>query len=56
MGRYLDAASFAALLKTGGRPDGSEVSKVMPFDSLREMSDVDVRALYLHLSTMAGPR
>lgn len=56
MPRYKDAASFAAMLKTGKRPDGSAVSKVMPFESLREMSEVDVRALYLHLSTMTPPR
>ena len=41
--RYPDAGSFAAMLKTGKRPDGSAVSPVMPFESLREMSDVDVR-------------
>ena len=56
MPRYKDAASFAAMLKTGKRPDGSAVSKVMPFESLREMSEVDVRALYLHLSTLTPPR
>ena len=56
MGRYPDAAAFAAMMKTGKRPDGSAVSEVMPFASLREMSDVDVRALYLHLTTMKTPR
>ena len=56
MGRYPDAAAFAAMMKTGKRPDGSAVSEVMPFASLREMSDVDVRALYLHLTTMKAPR
>ena len=56
MSRYPDAASFAAMLKTGKRPDGSAVSQVMPFVSLRELNDVDVRALYLHLTTMAPPR
>ena len=56
MGRYPDAASFAAMLKTGKRPDGSAVSTVMPFTALREMSDVDVRALHLYLSTMPASR
>ena len=56
MSRYPDAAAFAAMLKTGKRPDGSAVSPVMPFVSLRELNDVDVRALYLHLTTMAPPR
>ena len=56
MGRYRDPTSFAAMLKTGKRPDGSAVSPVMPFASLREMSEVDVQALYLHLTTMAAPQ
>ncbi|MCE9661450.1 MAG: cytochrome c [Burkholderiales bacterium] len=56
MPRYKDADAFAAMLKTGKRPDGSAVSKVMPFVALREMNDVDVRALYLHLTTMPAPR
>ena len=56
MSRYPDAASFAAMMKTGKRPDGSAVSEVMPFASLREMSDVDVRALDLHLTTMKAAR
>ncbi len=56
MPRYKDAEAFAAMLKTGKRPDGSAVSKVMPFVALREINDVDVRALYLHLTTMPAPR
>jgi mono/diheme cytochrome c family protein len=52
MARYPNADAFAAMLKSGKRPDGSAVSTVMPFASLREMSDVDVRALYLRLTTM----
>ena len=48
MSKYLDLQSFAAMLRTGKRPVGSEVSGVMPFLSLRELSDADVQALYLH--------
>ena len=55
MPRYPTEASFASMLKTGKRPDGSEVSKVMPFVSLREMSEVDVRALYLYLQGLRAP-
>jgi cytochrome c553 len=51
MTRYADAESFARLFKTGNRPDGTPV-KVMPFGSLREMSDVDVRALHLYLKSL----
>ncbi len=50
--RYPTPEQFAAMLKTGKRPDGSAVSTVMPFESLGAMSDVDVRALYLHLKSM----
>jgi len=52
MARYPDAASFAKMFKTGERPDGQAI-KVMPFGSLREMNDVDVRALYLYLKGLA---
>ena len=52
MERYPTAESFAAMLKTGKRPDGSTVSPVMPFAALGAMSDVDVRALYLHLRAL----
>jgi mono/diheme cytochrome c family protein len=50
--RYATAEQFMAMLKSGKRPDGSSVSTVMPFGSLKEMSEVDVRALYLHLRSL----
>jgi mono/diheme cytochrome c family protein len=50
--RYPTAEHFMAMLKTGKRPDGSSVSSVMPFASLKEMNEVDVRALYLHLRAL----
>jgi mono/diheme cytochrome c family protein len=50
--RYASAEQFMAMLKTGKRPDGSSVSTVMPFASLKEMNEVDVRALYLHLRSL----
>jgi mono/diheme cytochrome c family protein len=52
MERYPTPESFAAMLKTGKRPDGSAISPVMPFAALGAMSDVDVRALYLHLRAL----
>ncbi|HEY0818538.1 MAG TPA: c-type cytochrome [Rhizobacter sp.] len=52
MNHYPNAEAFAAMLKTGKRPDGTEVSKVMPFLALKEMNDTDVRAMYLHLKTL----
>jgi len=51
MPRYGSAEAFAAMFKSGRRPDGSAI-QVMPFDSLSQMNDVDVRALYLYLSNL----
>lgn len=48
MARYPDADALLRLFRTGHRPDGSPV-KVMPFESLKAMSETDVRALHLHL-------
>ena len=50
--RYPDAASFAAMLRTGKRPDGTAVSTVMPFGALREISDKEVSAMYGFLKTL----
>jgi len=52
MATYPDVQAFTAMLRTGKRPDGSEVSKVMPFGSLKEMNDTDVQALHLHLKAL----
>ena len=51
MTRYADAAAFQKLFRSGTRPDGTPV-QVMPFGSLREMSEVDVQALYLYLKSL----
>lgn len=48
MDLYPDADGMIAMFRTGKRPDGTPV-KVMPFESLREMSDTDLRALHLYL-------
>ena len=55
MGRYADADSLLAMFRSGKRPDGSAV-QVMPFESLKEMSDTDVRALHLYLKELQGKR
>jgi hypothetical protein len=34
------------MLRGGRRPEGSAISPVMPFASLRRMNDTDARALY----------
>ena len=51
MAQYPHAQDLMKLFKTGKRPDGSQV-KVMPFESLREMSETDVRALHLYLQSL----
>lgn len=53
MGRYPDADALIGMFRSGKRPDGSAV-KVMPFESLREMSETDLRALHLYLKGLRG--
>jgi mono/diheme cytochrome c family protein len=53
MARYTTPESFAAMLRSGKRPDGSAI-KVMPFDSLQEMSDAEIAALLAYLKTLPG--
>lgn len=48
---YPDADSLIAMFRSGRRPDGSAV-KVMPFESLSEMSDTDLRALHLYQKSL----
>ncbi|HSD37056.1 MAG TPA: c-type cytochrome [Rhodocyclaceae bacterium] len=49
MKHYAAAEQFIAMFRSGKRPDGTIVSKVMPFEALGKVSDTDVRALYLYL-------
>jgi mono/diheme cytochrome c family protein len=49
MPRYASADQFTAMLRTGKRPDGSAVSRVMPFEALGRLNDTDAQALYLYL-------
>lgn len=51
MDLYPDADSMIAMFRTGHRSDGTPV-KVMPFESLREMSDTDLRALHRYLQKL----
>ena len=52
MARYDTAGKFIAMMRTGQRPDGSAVSKVMPFMSLRNINDTDLNALHAYLKTL----
>ena len=51
LSRYPDVNSFVSMLRSGKRPDGVAI-KVMPFESLRELNDTDVQALYAYLKTV----
>lgn len=48
---YDTPEKFAAMMRGGRRPDGSAVA-VMPFESLREMNDTDLAALYAYLKSV----
>ena len=50
---YASAENLRAMFRTGRRPDGSAVSTVMPFESLRALNDIDVDALHAYLKTVA---
>lgn len=47
--RYGDPAAFARMMRSGQRPDGSTIA-VMPFESLRELTDDDLAALHSYLT------
>ncbi|MFL6674971.1 MAG: c-type cytochrome [Massilia sp.] len=52
MVRYPTPEIFLAMMRSGHRPDGSPISPVMPFGSLGQMNDVDLRALHAYLQTV----
>ncbi|SHH16214.1 cytochrome c [Massilia sp. CF038] len=56
MVRYPSPQSFMAMLRSGLRPDGSAISSVMPFGSLRQMNEVDVFALHAYLQALPARR
>jgi len=49
MARYDTPEKFVAMMRSGKRPDGSAVSKVMPFPTLAAMNDTDLEATYAYL-------
>jgi mono/diheme cytochrome c family protein len=51
MPRYADADAFLRMLQTGKSPEGRALA-VMPFETLKHMSDVDARALHLYLNSL----
>ena len=56
MTAYAQPEALMKMFKTGVRADGSKI-QVMPFDSLRELNETDVRALHMYLRSLpARPR
>lgn len=51
---YDSVDKFRDMMRTGQRPGGGEV-KVMPFPTLKQLSDVDLEALYLYLKSLPKP-
>jgi mono/diheme cytochrome c family protein len=51
MQAYRDSAAFAAMMRSGKRPDGSEI-KVMPFESLAELNDTELAAMYAYFRSL----
>ncbi|AGW89087.1 cytochrome C [Ralstonia pickettii DTP0602] len=52
MSRYGQASAFIEMMRSGKRPDGTQLSRVMPFDSFGRMNDTELTALYLYLAGM----
>lgn len=51
MQAYLDVTAFAAMMRSGRRPDGSEI-RVMPFESLAELNDTELAAMYTYFRSL----
>lgn len=51
MARYASVEAFMAMMKSGKRPSGEAIA-VMPFPSLSQMSEVDLRGLHAFLQTL----
>jgi len=47
-----DEASFARALREGKRPGGAPINEAMPWKLTREMSDVEIRAVWNYLQTV----
>jgi cytochrome c553 len=56
MPRYAAEEAFISMMRTGKRPDGSAVSKVMPFETLGNINDTDLKAVHAFLKTLPPRR
>jgi cytochrome c553 len=51
IGHYTEA-DFVTALRSGKRPGGTPIDTLMPWRLTREMSDVELRAIYAYLKTV----
>lgn len=51
MPRYANADAFVAMFRSGKSPEGRAIA-VMPFETLKHLSDTDARALHLYLTQL----
>jgi mono/diheme cytochrome c family protein len=51
IGRYSED-DFIRILRTGKRPDGSAIDSLMPWRLTKEMTDVELKAVYAYLRTV----
>jgi hypothetical protein len=51
IGHY-SKADFIGILRTGTRPDGSKIDSLMPWRLTKEMTDVELEAIYTYLKTV----
>lgn len=51
IGHYSEA-DFIGVLRTGTRPDGSKIDSLMPWRLTKEMTDVELKAIYAYLKTV----
>ncbi len=49
---HYNEAQFIAALRTGKRPDGSEIRFPMPWQSLAKLTDIEMKALYKYLVSL----
>ena len=51
IGRY-SQADFIRVMRTGARPDGSQADSLMPYRLFKDMTDVELQAIYAYLQTV----
>ena len=51
IGRY-SQADFIRVMRTGTRPDGSQADSLMPYRLFKDMTDVELQAIYAYLQTV----